>query len=208
MPDIQYKRLTRAGARDWFALAVRSGGASLWLGPDHLLSVESNNFRESYKRFYFRDIQAILVQKTNRFRIWNIILAGSFGISLIFASAFLPVSMPDFTNAAATGVVIFGLLAIFSAPIFLLHLMRGPTCKTLLRTAVQIEELTSLCRLKSTRRALVEIQPLIVAAQGGELSPETVVAQMREWTAPAATATTAPPNSAGDDPTAPPRLKP
>lgn len=207
MPDIQYKRLTRAGTRDWFALAVRSAGASLWLGPDHLLNVESNNFRESYKRFYFRDIQAILVQKTNRFRNWNFILAMSFGVSLIIAAACLPASMPDFTNAASDGVVMFGMMAVFSAPIFLLNLIRGPTCKTLLRTAVQIEELKSLRRIKTTRRALVELQPLIVAAQGGELSPETAVAQMREWTAPTATAATAPPGAQAA-PNVPPRLNP
>ena len=225
--DFKYRRLTRASARSRFALAVRSRSA-LWLGPDHVLSIESDNFRESYKRFYFRDIQAILVQKTNRFRTWNIILGLFIAISLIFALAFLPASMPNFSNAASGGVVIFGVLAVFTAPILLVHLIRGPTCKSFLRTAVQIEELPSLRRIKTTRRVLGTLHPLIVAAQGGELSPDAVAAQMREWTeatpaatvaptaptaltptpAPAPTATAAVPDNVVNDPNIPPRLSP
>src|SRR5271157_5492261 len=34
---------------------------SLWMSADHLLSVRRNPFSESYRRFYFGDIQAIVV---------------------------------------------------------------------------------------------------------------------------------------------------
>ena len=47
----------RAGAADFCR------GSSVWLGPDHLLLVESLRFREEYKRFYLRDIQAIAVAR-------------------------------------------------------------------------------------------------------------------------------------------------
>ena len=44
-------------------------GASLWLGSDHLLSVKSLRFREEYKRFYLRDVQAIVVAQCPRFHL-------------------------------------------------------------------------------------------------------------------------------------------
>ena len=198
--DFKYKRLTRTSARAGFAIAVRSR-TSLWLGPDHLLSVESDNFRENYKRFYFRDIQAILVQKTNRFRTWNIILGVIIVFPLVFTLAFI---FSRDVNAI-TGVIIFGFITLILVLILVLHLISGPTCKAFLRTAVQIEEFPSLCRIKTTRRVLGQIRPLIVAAQGGELSPDAIAAQIREWTAPAPTATAAP-NPIADDPNVPPRL--
>ena len=201
--DIKYKRLTRTVGGARFSVAQRSR-SSLWLGPDHILSIEYEYFRESYKRFYFRDIQAILVQKTIRFAVWNYILGVITLIPLIFTLAFLHKGGSGWTTDA--GVTVFGIITMLFALISVVHLISGPTCKTFLRTAVQIEELPSLCRAKSTRRALAKIHPLIVAAQGSELSPEAIATQMREWTAP--TATAAPPAGVEDDPNVPPRLNP
>src|ERR1700739_1251482 len=42
-------------------------GASLWMGSDHILLVKTAWFREEYKRFYLRDIQAIVVAPGPRF---------------------------------------------------------------------------------------------------------------------------------------------
>ena len=39
--------------------------ATLWLGADHILSVNSARFSEEYKRYYFKDIQAIVVRQTS-----------------------------------------------------------------------------------------------------------------------------------------------
>ena len=44
-------------------------GSSVWMGSDHLLLVKSARFREEYKRFYFRDIQAIVTANAPRFHI-------------------------------------------------------------------------------------------------------------------------------------------
>jgi hypothetical protein len=200
MPDTEYKRLTRPS---WFA-ATGQSRSSLWVGADHLLSVGADNFRESYKRFYFRDIQAILVQQSDRFRTWNIIL----GMIMVFMIVFLFACFPKgegWTSTNITSVSFFGVFVALLVLTLALHLMRGQTCRTFLRTAVQIEELHSLNRINAARRVLVELQPLIAAAQGGELSPETVVVQMREWTA---TNTTAAPAAGVDDPNVPPRLNP
>src|SRR5580700_9914546 len=57
-----YRRLpgTRRG------LAAR---ASAWAGPDHILLIEGSRVKETYKRVYFRDVQALLVMRRNRFLI-------------------------------------------------------------------------------------------------------------------------------------------
>src|SRR5580704_1481082 len=44
-------------------------GSSLWMGSDHILMVKTAWFREEYKRFYLRDIQAIVVAPGTRFYI-------------------------------------------------------------------------------------------------------------------------------------------
>ena len=43
--------------------------SSVWAGPDHLLLVRGSRFREEYKRFYYRDVQAIAVARAPRFHI-------------------------------------------------------------------------------------------------------------------------------------------
>ena len=42
------------------------GSHSLWIGEDHLLLVELRGFTETYRRFYFRDVQAIILRRTDR----------------------------------------------------------------------------------------------------------------------------------------------
>jgi hypothetical protein len=73
MAKTEYKRLTRARSSGAFAVAVRSH-TSLWLGADHLLFVNSTGYTETYKRFYFRDIQTFVVQNTQRATVVNIVL--------------------------------------------------------------------------------------------------------------------------------------
>jgi hypothetical protein len=73
---------------------------------------------------------------------------------------------------------------IFGVPLLINNLL-GSTCACTLRTAVQIEDLPSLCRLPKTRRILNLLRPLIVQAQG-QLAPEEIPARLEAWTAAAA----------------------
>ena len=43
--------------------------SSVWAGPDHLLLVRGSRFRDEYKRFYYRDVQAIAVARAPRFHV-------------------------------------------------------------------------------------------------------------------------------------------
>jgi hypothetical protein len=72
-----------------------------------------------------------------------------------------------------------GLIALL-VMFLLINFFLGATCKCYLRTAVQIEELPSLRRLRKTRKIMAQIRPLIAAAQGGELSPQTIAELVRQ----------------------------
>jgi hypothetical protein len=175
MPEIHYRRLTRARARSTFSVVLHSR-VSLWLGPNHLLSVDSSGFSETYKRFYFRDIQAFTIRQTQRRAIWNVILL----VPIIgcLTGCLSEISFKPVNNSVVFIWLFF--LTVFLVP-FLFNNIFGTACVCHLRTAVQIEELPSLCRVRKTRRILAQIRPLILAAQGGELTAAAVSSRMRDW---------------------------
>jgi hypothetical protein len=157
-----YKRLTSARLRRKGVLSsLGAARQSLWLGDDHLLSIDSTSYAEEYKRFYFRDIQAIFIAPNPRRAIWNGIL-GALLIMHILVFAWLGIG--------TTAIVITGV--ILGIPLAINNIM-GPACRTYLRTAVQVEEFPSLNRLPRTNRVLTRIRPLIVAAQGSLPPKET-----------------------------------
>src|SRR5438270_8932541 len=111
MPEREYKRLTRARPRAKFAV-VSAGSSSLWLGKDHLLCIDSSGYTENYKRFYFRDIQALVIRKTERHKYFALACA------VLAFGCFLP-------SALSSEVVvryIFGSLVGLFVLIFLINL--------------------------------------------------------------------------------------
>src|SRR5436853_630040 len=57
-----------------FALMFRGRRNQLWQGEEHLLLVESDGYREYYKRFNYRDIQAVILRKTIEGKLVNGVL--------------------------------------------------------------------------------------------------------------------------------------
>jgi hypothetical protein len=146
---------------------------SLWLGKDHLLSISSNRFTEEYKRFYFRDIQAITVRKTRRREIWNMILSL---LLLLFTGLLVnQLRASGFSRDLWPSAIPVLLVAL---PLSLNNI-RGPACTCYIRTAVQVEELPSVNRLRRARKILERIRPLIAVAQG-ELTTEQLSSGLRE----------------------------
>jgi len=192
MAKHEYERLTRSRSRGGFAVAVASR-TSLWLGKDHLLFVESNGYSETYKRFYFRDIQALLVQRTQVFTVVNLVL------TILFVLTLAPALVAQETGLR---IFLFSAAGFFGLPLFI-NILRGPTCRCFLRTAVQTEQLPPLSRVRRAQKVFARIRPLIAAAQGGELSPEMISARMREPVPSSARAPTAAENNPGG---VPPRL--
>ncbi len=188
MAQTQYQRLTRARSRGIaIAFALSS---SLWLADDHLLCIDSNGYTETYRRFYFRDIQALILQRTARGEIVNAILGF---IALLFVVFCLLVTV-------LLARIVFGAVAGLFGLGVLVNWLCGPTCKCLLRTAVQEEELPSLSRVRWARRAVARLGERIAGAQGAMPTAEEVAAQMREWAAAVGTPTAGAGLSAGPPP--------
>src|SRR5438045_1848217 len=133
--------------------------ARLYLGPDHLLQTASTGYSETYKRFYFRDIQAIVIRKTNAGLFWTIFwLIPTFIVALV---ALVAVFAPRPRETAVLWVIAGALLLL---P--LISFLLGPTCVCHLQTAVQTEKLPSLKRLRNSRKLVGQLKPLIEAVQG------------------------------------------
>lgn len=165
---MSYQRLTRAYPRRGFSISFMSR-VSLWLGPDHLLLSDRIGYTETYKRFYFQDIQAIILRQTNRYAAWNAVLAALLGLSLVGLLMFL-----FGPGKSIAGSITCGLLAaLFFIPL-VINLLLGPTCSCYLRTAVQNEDLPPLRRVRQTQKFLNKLNPLILAAQGGENLAPTI----------------------------------
>ena len=129
--------------------------ASLWTGADHILSVKSTRFQEQYKRFYFRDIQAIVVTKAPRFVISPAALAAALlAIGVLIFSA----------RVAPAARWLWMLLAVLTAVWIYISAAQSCTCR--LYTAVSREDLPSLYRLWTARKALAELEQRIAQVQG------------------------------------------
>ena len=142
----------------------------LWLGKDHLLAVERSWFSEDYRRYYFRDIQAIIVRKTAARRNWNLVLGTIAGLFAFFG-CLAWYSSADFASSVA-----FWSIAVFFAIFLAANTAMGPRCVAHLKTAVQTDPLPSLRHLRNANRVLALLKPRIIKAQGA-LSPETIAAE-------------------------------
>lgn len=144
-------------------------GASLWMGSDHLLLVRSAWFREEYKRFYLRDIQAIVVAPCARFHVSTPVFAVAVLWLLLSLVAFAPVVSFGTEWAYGTLVLVAAWLAVSAAA----------GCRCRLYTAVSHDELPSLYRTWTARRFLKQVQPWIEQVQG-TVDPGWVEAERSE----------------------------
>ncbi len=157
MSEHAYKRLT--GRRRTLA-----GYSQLWLGPSHILLVNSTRFVEEYRRFALQDIQAIIVTALpprTAIQIVGLIAAvlwtlGFFAVNSVYAKGAI----------AFTGVVA---LAAVTA-----DLARGQRCRCYLQTAVSRELLAGVSRLKQANKFLAQVRLAIETVQG-PLTAEHVV---------------------------------
>jgi hypothetical protein len=149
MPDdlIAYRRLpgTGTGALE---------RVKLYLGPDHLLMVSSSGYTENYKRFYFRDIQAITLCKSLRGQVWN----GIWGF-MAFVAAIIALQV------TGVALVIWSVIAGVFLLLLGINVGAGSTCVCRIQTAVQTRTLTSLNRVRSARKVLAQLRALIETSQ-------------------------------------------
>ena len=123
----KYKRLTRERGPAQFSILAMSR-SSLWLGDDHLLFLECTGYSETYKRFFFRDIQAFTIRKTKTRAVWNWV----WGIFLVLSGLIIWAASSDW-QSVGTIVAASIVLVVFGLPL-LLNNVFGPTCACEIRT--------------------------------------------------------------------------
>jgi hypothetical protein len=131
----------------------------LWLGTDHLLLIEQLILVERYKRFYYRDIQAITATQSSRWLAFT----GLWGFLTLLAALSFFVHNPIALIAGTLFTGLFGFA-------FVHNLIQGPTCIVRLRTAVQTHRIAPLERIRDFRRGMDAIEPLIRTAQSEDQS--------------------------------------
>jgi uncharacterized integral membrane protein len=164
---MKYKRLARSkrGLGKWH---------TLWLGDDHLLTVESTGYSEEYTRYHLKDIQAVITRRTAWGTVWNLIFGLVAAISLFAGLA-------DFSanHGEPTGTFIMAcIFGAISLPFLLWNLFRGPTCRCHIRSSVGIGELPALDRVRSAKKVLTRLRPLISQRQGN-ISREEIASLTR-----------------------------
>ena len=152
-----YRRLP--GRTAWFRFGgSNSPSCSLWLGPDHLLKVERSTSRETYKRFFYRDIQSIFVEQSPRLRSLTALNGLIVFLVLILVALISQVSRG--------GAIFCGGFAVPFVIGLVMNLALGSTCEAVLVTAVGRERLSSLSRLSRTVVAVQQITVEVERAQG------------------------------------------
>jgi hypothetical protein len=172
---ISYRRLP--GRTPLFRFGgMSSPTTSLWLGPDHLLKVERAASRENYKRFFYRDIQAIMVEEASRWQTLTI-----FNGSVIAVIVIMTWAISLFSSA---GLIVAGILCAPFVIGLLTNLALGPTTQGMLVTAVGTEALSSLSRLSRSTEALRMLAEEVTKVQGVVSFEQLLL----KWPAAAATA--------------------
>jgi len=129
--------------------------ATLWLASDHILSIDSHRFTEEYKRYYFKDIQAIVVRQTTGST------AMSKAIDLVVTIILVVLALAAWRLESRGAAIVGGLILIQ----FIIIKSLGPRCVCQLITAVSSDKLPSLNRLPTAGKALQIIGPLVQQAQ-------------------------------------------
>jgi hypothetical protein len=204
---IPYQRL----ARSRFGM---SGIGTLWLGPDHLLLVTNTFAVERYRRWFFREIQALTARRSARRLIWNVAVGGgglliAIGALACFAGASQPGAAGD-RDALQVFGWIFAVMAGACFALALVNTLLGPGCTIHVQTPFGVERLSVPNRLGAFRKILARIEPLLEAAQirsepsaGSAVTTAPIAPAPAAPITPAAAATTAPAPAVSAAPIAP-----
>ena len=150
-----YEPLTSKEQSSNSLITATNERAQLFLGPDHLLIVLSQSYDETYHRIAYRDIQALLIRKTDRGLILGLLSTAIILILFVIA----------FTIGNLYGWVIFGAM-ILTLMIYVIRLtFAGPSCICYVRTAVQVRELPGIHRRNHARSALHRLAAKVREAQ-------------------------------------------
>ncbi len=134
--------------------------SSAWLAGDHVLLTRRTVWIERYNRFYFADIQAVTICRTQTGLVWNVLLGTGTGL----------LTFGGLVGGFPTAVLVW--LAIFAVPL-IINISLGPTCLCHVHTAVNTHKLPCFNRLSKAVIFLQTIRPLLAEVQK-EVSDEEI----------------------------------
>ena len=135
--------------------------STLWMDDTQLVQESVKSYTQEIHRFALADIQAIQFRRTPRGLIYNLVL----GVPCILLLLLLATIWNDRTTTFGDRVGIGSSIAFF-AVFLVVNLLRGPTCRATLTTALGPQILPSLSRVRPTRRAILLIAAGVAAIQG------------------------------------------
>lgn len=133
------------------------GYDTLWTGADHLLSVHNTRFVDEYRRFEWREIQAIVIRKQPRFRV-PVYWALACGVAFVGVIAG-KIRHNDSVTVLSWAVLLLLALYWLSASLLL-------SCRCDIQTAIGDYELRGLYRYTAAQRAVETLEARIHDAQG------------------------------------------
>lgn len=164
-PKQPYERLTRSR----FGL---NGTGSLWLGGDHLLLVNTTFALERYRRWYFREIQAVVLQRKSTRLVWNSVLgviaillwAGA--VACLIASG--TATAQDDIILLSVAAAVAGLLGFALIAVAAWNTSMGPACKVFIQTPHGLDRISTPNRVPAAEALIARLQPILLAAQTKE----------------------------------------
>lgn len=122
----------------------------VYAGSDHVIMVGRKGATEQYRRYYYRDIQAVIIVRTR-----DHIIQGLVGIALLIMFL-LPVTF----GYPAVGIP----LAIAGAALIAIEFAR-PSCECFIQTQTFSQRLWTIKRVSHARKFIADLEPLVTAAQ-------------------------------------------
>ncbi|MBI2423087.1 MAG: hypothetical protein HYV27_09685 [Candidatus Hydrogenedentes bacterium] len=142
----------------------RGARYTLELAEDYLLSRERKGYIDHVRRYFLDEIEMITIEKTRR-GLYAAGLTAAAGLLMILVAT-AGVYFPQYSPLPDSSInVIAAAIGVFALLVCMMNLFLGPTCKTVLYTAVHEEHLKSLDRVRRANRALNRLMPLIQEAQ-------------------------------------------
>ncbi|HLK49324.1 MAG TPA: hypothetical protein VKT49_14380 [Bryobacteraceae bacterium] len=160
-----------------------TGFTQLWQGPDHLLLVNSSRFTETYQRFSFADIQAIVITDGPDRTVPQILALLA---SIAWGSAAFAVDLQF-------GKWFFAITGLLFVALAIRDIARGPRCRCFLHTAVSRWPLPPVSRQRTARKFVGAIVPAVEAVQGTLPAEQFAQIAVSDGTASASTGSAPPP---------------
>jgi hypothetical protein len=126
----------------------------IFLAGDHLLNRSRSMFTESYRRFYFNEIQYIIIQRTAGWHVRSVLLLVPLTVSVLAAVA---------SHGLLTSTIVAALILGWGLG---MNLMAGPSCRVIIRTPLGTQRLYGATTVRRAWKIIQRLSKEITKVQG------------------------------------------